>query len=429
MDNAARKIAQDLETGSARQLPVYAGTGAESLDIAPLADQEIVARARALAPLIREYAQAGEDLRALAPEVVQGLRDADLFRIVVPKRLGGLGCNMRTLLDVLMELGRADGAAAWAVGLLGAGNWFASLYPEACQADVFTDNPGVAICGVFQTPKNYQSEHVEVDGVAGIRVSGDFPYASGSAIADWTTLGLDLGSEPGDSPNIGLGLVPISEVSIKDTWFTAGMRATSSNTLVVRDVFIPNYRIQPFVNLATGNYSRAASKEPLDYAAFFGLSEIALTGMHIGMARAVIEHTIEKSAGKSVAYTIFPQVSKSPSHQIDLAHAACEVDQAYLLLARAAADVDVWSGRFEQPDIITRARIRMDAGQASKLCRGAINRLMSVNGASSFVQASVLQRYWRDIEMASRHALVLPEMAVHIYGCALFGSEELPQAV
>ena len=410
-------------------LPIYAGTGAENLDIAPVADRDVVARARALTPIIREYAQAGEDARALAPEVVQGLRDADLFRIVVPKRLGGLGCNTRTLLDVLMELGRADGAAAWAVGLLGAGNWFASLFSDACQADVFTDNPDVAICGVFQTPKNFTSERVEVDGVPGLRVSGDFPYASGSANADWTTLGLDLNTEPGAPPNIFLALAPMSEITIKDSWFTAGMRATSSNTLVVRDVFIPDYRMQPFGDLATGNYHRAPSPEPLDYASFFGLSEIALTGMHVGMARAAIEYTIEKSAGKSVAYTIFPQVSESPMHQMELAHAASEVDQAYLLLIRAAADVDVWAGRFEQPDIMTRARVRMDAGQASKLCRGAINRLMSVNGASSFVQSNVLQRYWRDSEMASRHALVMAEMAVHIYGRALFGSEDLPQAV
>ncbi len=428
MNYAAEKISPAVAVGR-KVLPIYAGTGAESLDIAPIADQEIVDRARALAPLIRQYAQAGEELRALAPEVVQALRDADLFRVVTPKRLGGMGCNMRTFLDVLMELGRADGAAAWAVGLLGAGNWFASLFSPECQADVFTDNPDVAICGVFQTPKNYTSEHVEVDGVKGIRVSGDFPYASGSANADWTTLGLDMRLDPAEAPDIGLGLVPISEVTIKESWFTAGMRATSSNTLVVRDVFIPYYRIQPFGNLATGNYYRAASQEPLDYAAFFGLSEIALTGMHIGMARAVIEHTIEKSATKSVAYTIFPQVSESPTHQMELANAVCEVDQAYLLLARAAADVDVWSERLEQPDTMTRARIRMDAGQASKLCRGAINRLMSVNGASSFVESSPLQRYWRDSEMSSRHALVMSEMAVHIYGRALFGSEELPQAV
>lgn len=429
MNYAARVMTQDVPDDGARQLPIYAGTGAESLDIAPIADREIVDRARALAPLIREFAQAGESRRALAPEIVQGLRDADLFRVVMPKRLGGLGSNMRTFLDVLMELGRADGAAAWAVGLLGAGNWFASLYSEACQAEVFTDNPEVAICGVFQTPKNYKGERVEIDGVTGIRVSGDFPWASGSANANWTTLGLDLGTEPGGPPNVGLGLVPISEVTIKESWFTAGMRATSSNTLVVRDVFIPDYRIQPFGNFVTGNYDRAASREPLDYAAFFGLSEIALTGMHVGMARAVIEHTIERSATKSVAYTIFPQVSESPAHQMELANAACEVDQAYLLLARAAADIDIWSARFEQPDILTRARIRMDAGQASKLCRGAINRLMSVNGASSFADVSVLQRYWRDSEMASRHALVLAEIAVHIYGCALFGSEDLPQAV
>jgi hypothetical protein len=35
-----------------------------------------------------------------------------------------------------------------------------------------------------------------------------------------------------------------------------------------------------------------------------------------------------------------------------------------------------------------------------------------------------MQRMWRDLEMASRHALINPDMAQEIYGRALLGIEQ-----
>ncbi|MGY3692410.1 alkylation response protein AidB-like acyl-CoA dehydrogenase [Bradyrhizobium sp. USDA 3240] len=105
----------------------------------------------------------------------------------------------------------------------------------------------------------------------------------------------------------------------------------------------------------------------------------------------------------------------------------CDIDSAYLLVARACADIDGAALRREKLDLMTRARVRMDTGHAAKLCRESINKLLSVNGAGSFALANPLQRIWRDSEIASRHAFVHPEMASLIYGRALFGIEELIQ--
>jgi alkylation response protein AidB-like acyl-CoA dehydrogenase len=46
-----------------------------------------------------------------------------------------------------------------------------------------------------------------------------------------------------------------------------------------------------------------------------------------------------------------------------------------------------------------------------------------VHGASTFADASPLQRMWRDSEVASRHAVVHPEISAEIYGRALLGIE------
>ena len=98
-----------------------------------------------------------------------------------------------------------------------------------------------------------------------------------------------------------------------------------------------------------------------------------------------------------------------------------------MVLSRAAADIDFAAAKHEKLDMQTRARIRMDTGVSARLCRSAINRLLSVNGAASFANVNALQRIWRDSEIASRHAFVMPEVASHIYGRVLFGLEDIVQ--
>jgi len=44
-------------------------------------------------------------------------------------------------------------------------------------------------------------------------------------------------------------------------------------------------------------------------------------------------------------------------------------------------------------------------------------------GASSFADANVLSRVWRDAEVAARHALVMPEIGKEAYGRLLLGAD------
>ena len=388
---------------------------------APGPDLDIVARARRLQPLVRAHAQAGDDNRRVSEEVVNALHAEGLFHISIPKRLGGSGANFRTFIDAVAEIGRADGGTAWAMALLNVCTWFATLFSAKAQADSFGTTPGARICGIFSAPAKSE----QVDG--GLRISGEWWYASGSLHAQWATLGVKLGDNPDGSPRMGLALVPFTDLTLRDTWHVAGMRASGSNTLVADKVFVPSYRIQSFDDMAADIYARADSDEANDYASFVPVAEIVLVAAQIGLARGAIDLTLAKAPTKAVAYTVFSEARHSPVHQIKLAEAVSDADQAYLLVARACADIDLAALQRRKLDPVTRARIRMDTGQASKLSREAINRLLSVNGASSFALTNQLQRIWRDSEVASRHAFVLPEMASLVYGRVLFGVEDIVQ--
>lgn len=388
---------------------------------APGPDLEIVERARQLQPLIRKHAQEAEDMRRVPEEVVKALHKAGLFHVSIPCHLGGSGGNFRTFIDTVAEIGKADGGTGWAAALLNVCTWFATLFSEKAQAELFGKTPDARVCGIFTMPA--RSEKVS----GGYRVSGEWGYASGSTHAQWAVLGIKIGDADDGAPIPGLALVPFTDLNIKDTWYVSGMRASGSNTIVAEDVFIPDHRVQAYADMATEVYAREWDDEANYHASFIPVAEIVLVAVQIGLARAAIDLTIQKGAAKSVAYTIFTQAKDSPAHQVKLAEAVCDADTAYLLVARACADIDSAAQRREKLDGLTRARIRMDTGHAAKLCRESINRLLSVNGASSFALVNPLQRIWRDSEVASRHAFVLPEMASLVYGRALFGITDIIQ--
>jgi alkylation response protein AidB-like acyl-CoA dehydrogenase len=388
---------------------------------APGPDLELVERARSLQEVIRSKSASSDEHRRVAEEVVEALQKAGLFHISIPKHLGGGGGNFRTFIDAVSEVARADGGTGWACALLNVCTWFATLFSERAQQEVFGKTPGTRVCGIFTLPS--KCERVE----GGYRMTGEWGYGSGSLHAQWAILGIKLGDNPDGSPIPGLSLVPMTDLKIRDTWFVAGMRGSGSNTIVAEDIFVPDYRIQSYGDMAAEKYAREWQDEPNYHASFIPVAEIVLVAAQIGLARAAIDITLKKGATKAVAYTVFAQAKDSPAHQIGLAEAASDVDAAYLLVARACADIDKAALRRERLDMTTRARIRMDTGRSAKLCREAINRLLSVNGAASFATVNPLQQIWRDSEVASRHAFVHPEMASLIYGRALFGIQDIVQ--
>src|SRR4051812_50180429 len=75
-------------------------------------DTELVARATALIPLIREYAAQGSEARRVAPEVAKALEEAEIFHLMVPKRYGGHGASLRTAVEAVARGARGAGPTA-----------------------------------------------------------------------------------------------------------------------------------------------------------------------------------------------------------------------------------------------------------------------------------------------------------------------------
>lgn len=378
---------------------------------------ELVQRAQSLQPLLSRNATESEKQRRSAEENIEAITQAGLFRLMVPRRYGGFEGTLKAHLDVSAALGEACGGTAWVVALTNVCAWFASLYSRQAQDEVFGADPDARVSGVFAP--SFKTRRVE----GGLKVSGKWYTSSGILHATWALVGVAEQDANGALVGQYLALIPIGEVLIEDTWYTAGMRASGSNCIVANEVFVPTHRLMNLVEAVQGTYPTEMKDEAAYRAAFMPVSALILTGPQLGMGRAALKYVIEKSSQRAIAYTSFEKQTDSVVFQTQIAEAALKIDTAHLRAFRAAREVDGAAAANKPLDYLTRARIRADTGHIASQINEALQLLISAHGAGSFSESSPMQRWWRDSNTAARHAIALPAVANEIYGKALLGVE------
>ncbi len=373
----------------------------------------------AVVEVLQRNASQAEDDRRIPDENIKTLTEAGLFRLAVPRRYGGYQADIQTVLAVSAELGRGCGSTAWVTTLINSTGWMIGLFSDRAQQDVFGADPDARACSVLMPSAT--SKYAK----GGRVITGRWGFASGSLHAQWAVLGVPIVDEGGHQTDQGLALVPMADLRVEDTWYVAGMRGTGSNTIVADEVFIPEHRILSVTKAIQGQLPAQQSDDTLYRSAFIPVLALVLAGPQLGLARGALE-VVEASLakGKPISQTFYDNAALAPSTQLQFAEAAQLIDTAQLHMQRAAADIDRWAMSGEYMPLLNRARVRMDTGYIARRSREAVDILLNIHGAGSFAEFNPLQRIWRDIETASRHAVVSPTVAGELYGRALLGVDE-----
>jgi 3-hydroxy-9,10-secoandrosta-1,3,5(10)-triene-9,17-dione monooxygenase len=375
----------------------------------------LVARAERLRPLLADNARQGAEDRRIPEASIAALREAELFKVMLPRRYGGYEAGIRTTLDVLTAVGHGDGATAWVMSLANHSAWDIGLCSTRVQDEVFGADPDTLVCGSLAPA----GTAVAVDG--GVRLSGRWGYVSGSLHAQWAVLGFNIVDETGAVVEAAIAPVPAADYTVCDTWYTAGMRGSGSNTLTAGDVFVPAHRVVARARLNAGDYPTEQKDEVTYRTAWYSTHTVSLVGPLLGLGRAALDHVREAAGTKRIAGTVYSRQADSAGLQMQLGEAALLIDTAHMHARRAADDLDDHAARGEQPSFPIRARVRADASRAAGQVVEAINVLLNVHGSAGMVDASPLQRIWQDANVAARHVSLIPGISYEVYGKALLG--------
>ncbi|WP_261566485.1 acyl-CoA dehydrogenase [Frankia gtarii] len=345
---------------------------------------------RAAGMLAGRHAAVADAERRLRPEVVDALVDAGFGRWFTPPSFGGQPCGYRELAEAVTAVGEGCASAAWVAGLLASSARFAGFLPPPGQAEVWEKGPDTRLVAAVIP----QGTATEVDG--GWLVSGTWSFVSGVEFSDWAIV---LGPIVAGVDEGRFFVVPRSDYTITDSWFTLGMRATGSQSLTLDEVFVPSRRSFARQELLAGR------PEPVDgprrFAPLFAVNGLTFGCPILGAARGALRIAEESLAGASAAGR-----PVRDSARIALARAAGEIDAAGLLLDRVAhsADNDEYT-----PALI--ARSHRDSAFAASLLTSAVDALQHGNGVRGEAQDDSVQRIWRDVHAGAKHIVLQFEPA------------------
>ena len=381
---------------------------------------ELVRRAQSLVPMIRERQEETEANGRVSAEIFGAICDAEIFKILLPRRYGVFEYGLDTFAEVGFEIARGCGSVGWVNSVTAMYHVFLGMYPERAQDDVWGENPGAVLAASF-TPTGTVTP---VDG--GYSLTGKWMFCSGVDNCAWTIVGVTIpAAVEGEPDGKAYALVRTSEFDMENNWNVVGLSGTGSKNIMCNELFVPDYRLLPIEETMTGNPPGAAVNDgPLYRIPLFAAMSCSLVAPIMGMAQGAIDEFIDLTKGRitrGAALSKPAPMAELPGIQLKLGEAMAAVDSARLLVDRDLKDImeTVSSGR--ELTIDQRARNKGDWGYAARLSVQAVDAIFAASGGGGLFKTGRIQRYWRDTHAGSAHISMNWDAVGALYGRVTLG--------
>ncbi|HZP57929.1 MAG TPA: acyl-CoA dehydrogenase family protein [Dehalococcoidia bacterium] len=357
---------------------------------------------QALLPRIRERREEIEEARQVPADLAEALGATGIYRLLLPKDLGGTGVDHPADAFRAIELvSAADGSTGWCAMLgIGSGHVAGQMRPDGAR-DVFADP---------DRPKALVAEPagVAVRTADGVRISGRWRFASGITHSDWVVVGAVVMQDGAPvmtphGPDIVHGFIPRDAVTVHDTWHVSGLCGTGSHDVSCQDADVPAARVLSLFN-----------PEPPRPDLLYRLPVLAgvapsISAVALGIARAALDELQEMAPSKT------PTLSQSPLREKPVAQAEIARAEAALGGARAfmydALD-DLWQtvACGQEPALRQQALLRAACVQATETAASVTRTASTLAGSTSVYRASSLQRHARDADVITHHFTQAPHV-------------------
>ena len=354
-----------------------------------------VARARALGPAIAAVVDEIERIQAFPEPLLSQLHESRLFRLLLPRSVGGEEVEPWVYLAAIEEIARHDGSLGWNMFVANSSALIAPFIPLAAARHIYSDPRGLISWG----PPN---QHKAVAAPGGYRITGEWHFSSGYRQANWIGAHAHV-VEPDGSlrlnrhgrPTVRTLLMPKDKTTPIHDWNTLGMRGTASEGYSCKDVFVPEEfsgtREDPSLRRDTG---------PLYAFTMQGLYAVGVAAVALGIARAMLDAFIELALEK--APRNLGRLADSPVVQADLARREAAIGSARAFLVEILKEV--WEGADDVEPIgsAERARVRLGCTQAIHVAEKTADWVYKAAGTSAIFLGTPFERRFRDIHTLSQ---------------------------
>jgi alkylation response protein AidB-like acyl-CoA dehydrogenase len=351
--------------------------------------------ARKLVPMIRSYADQIEVERELPRPLFEAVADAGLFKLGIPRAVGGAEIDLPTYVQVLEELGKADASTAWVVNQCAVFATYAARMPREIARLIWIDTPHSVVAN---TPVA-TARALLVSG--GYQVTGRQGFSSGCRQAAWLAARafiFENGQQrlENGQPEERYLFVPVAEVELLDTWHVRGMRGTGTHDFAVNNVFVPAERT---VLQAGAPLLETGPLYQFPRRLLFASGDAAVA---LGVARACLD-TFFELAGAKTPRSMKQTLRDQPVVQATVGRSEAQLRSARAFLNEAVSKIWTEAASTGSITLDRRAILRLATTHAIRLAVDIVDSVYNHAGVTTIFEGNLLQRHFQDIHVISQH--------------------------
>lgn len=379
-------------------------------------EADLVARAEAMIPLLRERAEQAERDCRLPAETIADFRAAGFFKILQPRRYGGYEMDPQSFYAVQMKVGEGCMSSAWVLGVLAVHNWQLALFDAQAQDDVWGEDPATLISSSYMPKGRVTPE----DG--GYRLSGRWSFSSGVDHCEWAFLGGMITDPTTGTPDFVTFLVPRRDFTILPVWKTMGLGATGSHDVIVEGAFVPAYRVHRSKDgFAVSSPGLKVNDSPLFRLPFGQVFVRAVSSSSIGALQGALD--LFRNAGATrVSNNDASCAAQDPATLELVGETAAAIDEMKALLNRNFDHLMTAARAGRQADVETRLTFRYQSAQISSRCADLVTRIFHASGAEGIFRDRPISRIFCDIHAGRTHVANNPSKVGRNFGGVLLGA-------
>ena len=352
---------------------------------------DAVARIR---PVLEADAEANDAEGTLAWTSAAALYREGLLSLKVPRELGGPEVDPLLYLELVDELSYINPSAGWCSFINSTSTaWKGAFLPDAGVAQIF-GRGRMPIASGSVIPRGLGTPTA-----GGWRVSGRWPFASGSAHSSWLSAGFRIVRDGAPGPEHMILAVPTTDVQFMDNWQVMGLKGTGSRDFVLADYFVAE---EMAFDLLNTDPRRGGALFWLGRPGFVTTDHAAFA---LGVARRALDEIARQAGSYQRGYLTSP-IAQRGALQHDLGRCDQQLRAARALCQEALQEAWEFCGRRERPDLERQLRLRAACAYATDIACQVTTAAFRYGGGDAIYNDRVLQRCLRDINAAAQHFMV-----------------------